>query len=34
MLQYAQDLLGQGFTEDDLDRMMCRNPARLIAPGA
>ena len=34
MLQYAQDLLGQGFTEEDLDRMMRRNPARLIAPEA
>ena len=34
MLQYAQDLLGQGFTEEALDRMTRRNPARLIAPEA
>lgn len=31
MLLYAEGLLGQGFTESELDQMMRQNPARLIA---
>ena len=31
MRQYAEALLGQGFTEEEIRRMMRDNPARLIA---